>query len=224
MFNVNWYKKFKRGPQVITLKDAALISAMTGLQSGDKVVDAGSGSGWLAIYLGTVVAPSGKVHSYEWRDDFAILSQKNVEKARLSSVVEISKGNVFEGIPQKEVDLITLDLAESNKALPHAWASVKEGGFVVGYLPNVEQVKTFVMDGEALGFKHLQTVESIVRELLVRPYGCRPASSGITHTAYLAFLKKPLPENRQEKEAAEKPGEKETVDEPAFVEQELASD
>ncbi len=41
------------------LKDCALISAFTGLQSGDFVVDAGTGSGWLAIYLGSIVAPDG---------------------------------------------------------------------------------------------------------------------------------------------------------------------
>ncbi len=204
MFPVRLYKKLKRGPQVITLKDAALISAFTGLQSGDRVVDAGAGSGWLAIYLGSVVAPLGKVSSYEWREDFALLAGKNVEKAGLAAVVEIKRKSIFDAMDEQGVDLITLDLAESDKALPRAWNAVKEGGFVVGYLPNVEQVKTFVMAGEALGFKHVQTMESIVRELLVRPYGCRPASSGITHTAYLSFLKKPLPESRAEKKAEQK--------------------
>ncbi len=204
MFPVKLYKKLKRGPQVITLKDAALISAFTGLQSGDKVIDAGAGSGWLAIYLGSVVAPLGRVSSYEWREDFALLAGKNVEKAGLAAVVEIKRKSIFDAMDERGVDLVTLDLAESDKALPHAWNAVKEGGFVVGYLPNVEQVKTFVMAGEALGFKHVETVESIIRELLVRPYGCRPASSGITHTAYLSFLKKPLPEAGQVKKAEQK--------------------
>ena len=194
MFPVRLYKKLKRGPQVITLKDAGMISALTGLQSGDRVVDAGSGSGWLAIYLGSIVAPTGHVYSYEWREDFALLSGKNVEKAGLSNVVEIKRKNVFEGIEEKDVDLVTLDLAESDKALKHAVVALKTNGFVVGYLPNVEQVKAFVMEGEAVGLHHVETIECIVRELLVRPYGCRPASSGITHTAYLSFLKKLEPE------------------------------
>ena len=52
-------RKLTRGPQIITLKDAGIISAYTGISSGDLVVDAGSGSGFLAIYLGNLVKPDG---------------------------------------------------------------------------------------------------------------------------------------------------------------------
>ena len=74
-------KKLARGPQIITLKDAAVISAFTGVSPGDLVVDAGAGSGFLAIYLGNLVKPKGKVISYERRPDFARLAARNVKKA-----------------------------------------------------------------------------------------------------------------------------------------------
>ncbi|MBI5228594.1 methyltransferase domain-containing protein [Candidatus Micrarchaeota archaeon] len=190
MLPANLFKKLKRGPQVITLKDAALISGFTGLQSGDRVVDAGAGSGFLAIYLGSMVAPSGKVFSYEWREEFAKLAEKNVEKTGLKEVVEIKRKNIFDGVEENEIDLITLDLADAEKVLEHAAKALKEEGWIVGYFPNVEQAKDFVEAAERIGLKHVKTVESLLREMLIRREGCRPQTKGLLHTGYLCFLRK----------------------------------
>ena len=191
MLDQRIWRKLSRGPQVILLKDAALMSAFTGLQSGDKVVDSGAGSGWLAVYLGSIVAPNGKVFSYEWREDFAALAEKNAKKAGLEGRIEVKRKDVFAGIDESEVDLVTLDLAESEKALVPAFGALRAGGWCVGYHPNVEQAKAFVETGTGLGFEYFQTVECMVRELLVRKQGCRPQTKGIMHTGYLTFLRKP---------------------------------
>ena len=58
------FRKLSRGPQIVTLKDAGIIAAYTGLSPGDLVVDAGSGSGFLAIFMGNIVRPEGRVVSY----------------------------------------------------------------------------------------------------------------------------------------------------------------
>lgn len=192
MFDVSLWEKMKRGPQVILLKDAAFISAFTGLQSGDRVVDVGSGSGFLAIYLGSIVAPSGKVFTYEKREEFAKLSLRNICKAELEKVVELKNKDAFEGLEEGEVDLVTLDLADSPKLLGNAFAVLKPNGFCVGYLPHAEQVQAFVKEGLAVGFIQLQTIEVIARPMLVRDRGFRPENSGLLHTAYLSFLRKPL--------------------------------
>lgn len=191
MLDAGLFKKLGRGPQVVVPKDAALVIALTGLQAGDRAVDAGSGSGWLSVRLGSIVAPSGKVYSYEWREDFAALAQKNVVKAGLEGVVEVRQKNIFEGIEEKEVDLVSLDLANAEKALGPAFNALKAGGWAVGFLPNVEQAKAFVLEGENLGFMHASTIDVFVREWLVRPHGVRPATTGLTHTVFLSFLRKP---------------------------------
>lgn len=190
MFSQSVFKKLERGAQVVLHKDAALISAFTGLQSGDLVVDAGAGSGFLAIHLGSAVAPSGKVYSYEWKNDFAELAKRNVERARLEKIVEVRHDDVFSGITEKNVDLVTLDLAGSEKVLPHAHTALKKNGFCVGVLPNVEQMKNFVLAGEKLGFEHVRSVDCLTREWMVREEGCRPETTGVLHTAFLSFLKK----------------------------------
>lgn len=190
MFRQSIFKKLERGAQVVLQKDAALIASFTGLQSGDTVVDAGAGSGFLAINLGAIVAPTGKVTSYEWKDDFALLARRNVKQAGLEKTVEVKHEDVFDGITEREVDLVTLDLASSEKALPYAYNALRKNGFCVGILPNVEQMKRFVLKGEKLGFEQVRSVDSQVREWMVREEGCRPETTGVLHTAFISFLKK----------------------------------
>jgi tRNA (adenine57-N1/adenine58-N1)-methyltransferase len=180
-------RRLKRGPQVMLPKDIGMVLGFTGVGRKSLVVDAGAGSGWLAIALGNACK---KVVSYERRDDFAALAEENVKRAGLQRYVKIKRKDVFEGIEEKEVDLVTLDLADSEKVLPHAKAALKEGGMVVGYLPHAEQVQRFVKVLNEEKFRDVFCVECIVREMLVREAGFRPDTTGLWHTAYLVFAKK----------------------------------
>jgi len=184
------FRKLIRGPQIITLKDAAIISAFTGISSGCRVVDAGAGSGFLAIYMGNLVRPEGKVFSYERREDFAKLAAKNVERAGLGSFVEIKNKDIFQGIDEKDVDVVTLDMPDPWLAIPNAKNALKDGGFLVSYVPSVEQFRQFVLDCEKTGLRHQQTVECSIREMEVRERGTRPQTKGIMHTGYITFVRK----------------------------------
>jgi tRNA (adenine57-N1/adenine58-N1)-methyltransferase len=183
-------KKLKRGPQIITLKDAAIISAFTGMSPGDLVVDAGSGSGFLAIYMGNLVRPEGKVISYERRPDFANLAKGNVKKAGLDDYVRIKEKDIYEGIDEDGVDVITLDLPEPWNAVANSKRALKDGGFLVSYVPTVEQVRRFASQCERSGLRHVKTVECGVREMVLRERGTRPQIKGIMHTGYITFIRK----------------------------------
>jgi len=50
--------KLKRGPQVILPKDAGMIIAISGIGKESVCVDAGAGSGWLAVTLGNIAKKS----------------------------------------------------------------------------------------------------------------------------------------------------------------------
>ncbi len=181
-----FYKKLKRGPQVITPKDIGIIISYTGIGKDSFCVDAGTGSGWLAVSLARV---SKKVVSYELREDFKKIAEKNKIIANVDNL-EIKLSDVLKGIKEKDVDLITLDLPNSEKAVKYANKSLKEGGYLVGYLPNTEQVKRFMMKMEHYNFTDMLTIEVIVRDILVRKEGVRPSTKGIWHTAYLVFGRK----------------------------------
>ncbi len=184
------FKGLKRGPQIITWKDAALISGFVGLSSGWKVVDAGAGSGFLAIYMGNTVKPKGIVVSYEKRREFVKLAKHNVKKAELDKYVKIVNKDIYKGIVENNVDLITLDLSDPWKAANHAKKALKKNGYIVSYLPNIEQVNKFVKKCERLGLKHIMTIESFLREMMIRKQGTRPQTKGLLHTGYITFIKK----------------------------------
>ncbi len=190
MLDISLFEKLKRGPQVILPKDASLITGLTGLEAGDKALEVGSGSGFLTVFLASRVSPGGKVVSFEKRPEFLAIARKNVEKTGFTEAVDFREKDAFTGLEEKEVDLVVLDLADSEKLLAEAFACLKEKGFCVGYLPNVEQVKEFVLEGEKQGFKHEGTLEAMGREWMIREKGCRPVSSGVTHTGFLSFLRK----------------------------------
>ena len=141
----------------------------------------------LAVSLANVAK---KVTSYEWREEFAELAEKNAKRAGVSETLEIKRKNVIEGIDEKEVDLVTLDLADSDKAVMHAHAALRKGGMVFGYLPHVEQARRFFEACTAAGFVDVQMLEAINRSYLVREAGVRPENTGLTHTAYLVFATK----------------------------------
>jgi tRNA (adenine57-N1/adenine58-N1)-methyltransferase len=184
------FRKLKRGPAVVLPKDAGLIIALCGICKKSQVIDAGSGSGWLAAQIGKVAR---KVVSYEVREDFAKIAQENIRKLGLDNV-EIRILDVMKEGFGKDMDewadAVCLDMADSDKMLKHAFAALKDGGCVVGYLPHTEQLKAFVQAGIEAGFCKWYCCECNVREILVREHGVRPANIGLVHTAYLAFGRK----------------------------------
>ncbi len=122
------YSAAKRGPQAVLLKDAALIAAYAGIGKNSKVVDAGTGSGWLVSYLARVVAPA-KVTSYEVREDFIKIAKENLKWLEVNNVV-IKNKNVYDGIQERNLDLVTLDLPEPWN-VKNLNQSLKVGGHVV---------------------------------------------------------------------------------------------
>lgn len=182
--------KAKRGPQVILLKDAAMMAAYSGLESGDKVVDAGTGSGWLAAYLAKVVAPNGKVTTYERRKEFIKIAKKNFELFNLKNI-KIKNKDIYDGITEKNLDLITLDLQEPFKIIPYAEKALKKDGYLVVYSPQITQVIEFVNRAEKSKLKVEKIIEVMEREWKVKGKVARPEFQQLGHTGFLTFVKNP---------------------------------
>ena len=54
-----------KAPDQILPKDAGLIITESGIGEGSKVIDAGTGTGWMVSFLSNVVGTKGKVVTYE---------------------------------------------------------------------------------------------------------------------------------------------------------------
>ena len=180
-------KKAKRLPQIVMPEDAALILATTGMAPNSLVVDAGSGSGFLSIFL-AYYCQQGKVVTYEKNVKFAKVVEENIELSGLTNI-DVRKGDILRGIKEKNVDLITLDMKDAEKMVSKSYRSLKAGGWVVVYSPYIEQVKRFVKELEKYQFVYVKTVENIRREWQVEDY-TRPRTSGVMHTGWLSFARK----------------------------------
>ncbi len=184
---IDTYMKIKRAPQIIPLKDVAAIIAETGVGKRSFVVDAGSGSGALALFLANIAK---KVVSYEIRKDFAEVAKENVSLLQLKNIT-IKNKDVYSGIDEKDVDVITLDLPEPWKALEPAAKALKAGGFIVSYSPTTPQVSDFL--SAAAKNKNLfntKTIEIIQREWEFKDRVVRPKSQPIGHSGFITFLRK----------------------------------
>ena len=186
---IDLYNKIKRGPQIIPRKDVGTIIVEVGLQPNWKIVDAGAGCGALSCFLANLV-PKGKVYTYDVREDHLAITEKNIELLSLKNITA-KKHDIYEGIPIKDIDLITLDVPEPWNVVPHAEEKLKVGGFLVSYSPCVPQVSDFV---EAVyrseKLVHLKTIEMIQREWEFVNRKQRPATQQLGHSGFITFCRK----------------------------------
>lgn len=184
---IDTFKKFRKLPQTIPLKDIGLIISETGMNKNSEIVDGGAGSGALAAALANIAK---KVTTYDVRYDHLKIAKQNVESANLKNI-EFKNKSLYDGIEEKDVDVITLDLPEPWKVLKHASESLRIGGWLVSYSPSVPQVQDFVNATEKeTRLMHVKTVELIERLWEIRGRRVRPKSTGIGHSGFLTFLRK----------------------------------
>jgi tRNA (adenine57-N1/adenine58-N1)-methyltransferase len=186
----DYLQKMKRLPQIMLPKDAAQIVAYTGAGPGDVVVDAGVGSGALAIFLGNLVRPNGRVVSYEVREDFARVAEANIHMAGLSDIVTVKLKDIYEGIDERDVDLVTLDLSQPERALPHAEQALKPGGYLAVFSPCIEHIQRLHAELPKRRFTNYRTLECLVREFEIKPGATRPKTRMVAHTGYLTFARR----------------------------------
>ena len=184
---IDFIRKMRKMPQVIQPKDAAQIIAHTGLSRGDTVVEGGTGSGALTVFLASVVDP-GIVYSYENRKEFLAVAKENVELFGLLNVCFRLK-DIYEGIEEENVDLVTLDIASPEKVVGHAFTALRTGGYIFSYSPCIEQVSRFCLAAQEFDMQ-IKTLECIVREYEVSQKGTRPKTRMLGHTGYMSFARK----------------------------------
>jgi tRNA (adenine57-N1/adenine58-N1)-methyltransferase len=181
------YKQIKRGAQIITLKDIGAIIARTGINKNSVVLDAGSGSGALACFIGMIAK---QVISYDIDKKSLETARGNVELLGAKNIL-IKEGDIYDykKIKEKDIDVFVLDVPEPWKAVKTAEKVLRIGGFLAVYLPNINQVQDFV---KALPEEFLleRTIEVIEREWAVDDKRIRPVTKDFGHTGFLTFARK----------------------------------
>jgi tRNA (adenine57-N1/adenine58-N1)-methyltransferase len=183
---IDFLKKAKRGPQIIMPKDSGLIVSITGCSPGWKVVDAGTGSGFLSMFLANLGCT---VYTYERKKEFHDIARKNVKNFGLKNVF-LKNADITKGIKERNVDLVTLDMQNPEKVIKHAFKSLNSGGWLAIYSMHIEEVKKVYEELKKYDFVDIKIWENIQREWQSLGKLTRPKNYMLAHTGWLTFARK----------------------------------
>lgn len=182
----------KRHAQIIYPKDTGPILMWADVFPGATVIEAGIGWGALTIKLLEAVGQAGRVVSYEVREDFAASGAKTVRRYLGECPNhEVKVRDIYQGIDEREVDRIVLDLPEPWNAVAHAREALVPGGILLAYLPSTIQVKQLCDRlAEEGAFPDPETFEVILRPWHVKGMSVRPVQWMFSHSAFLVVARK----------------------------------
>ncbi len=188
-----------RGAAVIYPKDAAAIVGFADIFPGAVVLEAGVGSGALSCSLLRAVGETGTLHSFERREDFAKVAQKNVT----TFFGERPKNwNVYHGDLQDEIHLLeklsvdraVLDMLAPWECLTAVSTVLKPGGVLMVYVATTTQMSKIVEDIRATkAWTDPQCEELIQRPWHVEGLAVRPSHRMQGHTGFLVTTRKLAP-------------------------------
>jgi tRNA (adenine57-N1/adenine58-N1)-methyltransferase len=180
-----------RGAQVIYPKDLGAILIEADIAPGMSVLEAGVGSGALSMAL---LRAGAEVVGYELREDFADRARANVA-AMLGedAPYRVELRNVYEGIEERGLDRILLDLPEPWQVLPHAEVAMRPGGILCAYLPTINQTSQLRGALEHSNFGMASTLEVLHRTWHIEDRSVRPDHRMVGHTGFLTTARLLVP-------------------------------
>lgn len=182
--------KASRESGVIYPKDAGFLLLKAGIQAGSRVLEIGTGSGALTLILARSVQPTGRVFTYDRRDDFLELARKNLGRAKLLDLVSFGKREAVEPIPESDFDAVILDIPTPWEEVEVVRKALRGGGTLVSLNPTFNQIEQMAEALRKSGFIRIESCEILLRPILARVGRTRPVQRMVSHTEFLLFATK----------------------------------
>jgi len=185
-----------RGATIVYPKDAAMIIGVADIFPGSKVIEAGVGSGALAISLLRAIGPQGRLDSFERRQDFADIARENVETyfGSLPQNWNLTVGSVQDSKIESGYDRVVLDMLAPWECVDYAANVLRPGGVFLAYVATTTQLSA---TAEALKedgrFTEPLSSETIVRDWHHEGLAVRPMQRMIGHTGFLIVSRRMAP-------------------------------
>lgn len=196
-----------RNTQILYPKDIGFILVTMSIGPGQRVIEAGTGSGSMTIALAHAVSPTGRVISYEHKQDFQNLARKNLTRVGLESRVDFKLRDIAEGLDETDADAFFLDVQNPYDYIGQVRAALKPGGYFCTLLPTVNQVEKTLYALRRHNFAFIEVAEMLLRYYKPEPSRFRPTDRMVAHTGYLVFARRIEPsDDPRGKELAEEVG------------------
>jgi len=176
-----------RSTQIMYPKDIGFILANLSVGPGQRILEAGTGSGSMTVALAHAVGREGRVVSYEMREEFQKLALKNLERLGLEQQVEFKLGDIASGFAETDMDAMFLDVSNPWDYIPQVRAALKPGGFFCSLLPTFNQVESLLVALRRNHFAFVEVCELLLRYYKPEPSRLRPTDRMVAHTGFLIF-------------------------------------
>jgi tRNA (adenine57-N1/adenine58-N1)-methyltransferase len=189
-----------RGAAIIYPKDAAQIIGMADIFPGATVVEAGVGSGALSLWLLRAIGPTGELHSFERREEFAEIAQANAASflGAVPTNWTVTVGDLVESLPGARddgtVDRVILDMLAPWECIGTTANALTPGGVLICYVATVTQLSRTAEAIRGSGmFTAPESSETMVRTWHVEGLAVRPDHRMIGHTGFLIAARRLAP-------------------------------
>jgi tRNA (adenine57-N1/adenine58-N1)-methyltransferase len=176
-----------RTTQILYPKDIGFILVTMGVGPGQKVMEAGTGSGSMTTALAYAVGDSGQVISYEVKPDVQNLARKNLTRFGLESRVDFKLRNIEGGFDETDADSFFLDVPNQYDYIGQVRAALKPGGFLCCLIPTFNQVEKTLNAMRQNNFAFIEVCEVLLRYYKPEPARLRPTDRMVAHTGFLIF-------------------------------------
>lgn len=184
--------KSQHGTQIVYPKDLGYIAARAGVQSGQTVVEIGTGSGALTTFLASIVKPRGHVYTFDVEPKFMQIAEKNITRAGMIKYVTMENLNIKKAkkMPVSDADIAIIDLGDPWTVIPQVRKMLKGSGAVISICPTMNQLEKLTSSLVENEFTDIECSEHILRTIEAREGKTRHSFYGIGHTTYIAFARK----------------------------------
>jgi tRNA (adenine57-N1/adenine58-N1)-methyltransferase len=196
-----------RTTQILYPKDIGFIFVTMGVGPGQKVIEAGTGSGSMTTALAYAVGSEGRVISYEIKPDAQNLARKNLTRFALDSRVDFKLRDIQQGFDETDADSFFLDVPNPYDYIGQVRAALKHGGFLCCLIPTFNQVEKTLLALRHNRFAFIEVCEILLRYFKAEPSRIRPTDRMVAHTGFLIFARRIEPsEDPRGKELSEEVG------------------
>ena len=176
-----------RNTQILYPKEIGFIMVTMGIGPGQRIIEAGTGSGSMTIALAHMVGKEGKVISYERRPEFQKLAMKNLTRLGLEDRVDFKLKDIAEGLDDINADAFFLDVPNPYDYIEQVRGALKPGGFFCALIPTFNQVEKILYALQRNKFAFLEMCEVLLRYYKTEPSRLRPTDRMVAHTGFLIF-------------------------------------